>query len=319
MSIEELVEIINTHYNNIYGHPLIPVAHRGPEMKKKIDLLYSSLISKNNNDIFEFYATTVLSYIYRSFNFAPSVDLIGSPKFIKTVLERYDRLNKYTVSEQYMLQNLQPLKKRTQGLFFGYTYNEMTLFSPNQAPEISLVKIMLERDNKDSFTPSELIIDLLDKVFFNCLGNNYNEEIHGRASELITDYAWLDKVLDLKKYFNKKLYDSHNAKNIYEAMGYKITFPLGKIKIGYCEALLWLRGLKQNDQDVINLLVASSGLKLVDLKEVAQYIDSNLRSIQTGIGSQEWPKLKQAMMQTELPKAQRRLIEFRTKGEKNEK
>lgn len=318
--MNDLIKILNEIYYKTYGHPVIGNT-MSPKVKDNLEMLFGVLNSVKpledhiQTNVFSYYISTVIAYLHRSFDFNPTLSHICSNKFTN-IIDKYKTGREVLPSENFMLQPLHPIKKRVQGKFFGYDFDAIKSFSPKDSSSIYLVRAVLERKDR-SFAPSDLLIELLDRVVFLCLGNNYIIELYNKSTELFTAYGWLQEVVNLKNYYLKKKKEL-GEKELYDALGYNLKIPIGKIKVSYCEALLWMKGLQSNDSFMISMVQkCTKQPEGYSHQDLAKEIGVKLLEVRNGISKAEWPYLRTALFEIELPKAKTRLITFK-KGAYNE-
>jgi hypothetical protein len=320
--MKKTIEEIDRIYQDVYGHPIFTdgVSQKN---KKHIDNLLGALCSVPlqeghiRNDVAKYYGTVAIAYMHRSFAFHPTIPLMCSQKIIDMVIGRYNKGYPILEAELFMTKlPLKSLRKKKQGLFFGYSFDEIDGFSHESSDFVLASHVMLRRGS-GNVKPSLSVLKTLDRAIFLSLGNNYIQE-HRKVSYknyngfgLETDYITIARMLVLKDQLAAQCKDI-KATDIYSDLGYNLITTMGTSKVNLCELLIWKNGIRQKDLPLIRYIQEKTKVYNIDLSEL---VEECLQTINTSIPKHELKYVYQAVTEAELNKTVEQILSAAQKGE----
>lgn len=303
----ELEEI----YEQVYEHPIFTDSLT-IKNRKYIDALagpiYNTPLNTGDtiNDLVKYVATVNIAYLNRTYDFHPTIPLLCSPKIADVAIKRYQGGIPILDAERYMTsQNFNPMRKRSHGLFFGYSFAEITSFTKESSMGL-LCNLVLNR-GLDA-PPTLSVMKVLDKVLYLSLGNNFLEESKKArgmpySQDLISNYAYIDNIHTLQNYLRTQKITKTEA-GVLDDLGYVLSTKLGNVTVDICDLLIWRSALKNRDIQITKTIQKKTNVTNINL----EIIEDSIKEIKYGLPEDERSMVIQIIIQSELPLALKRSL-----------
>ena len=189
--------------------------------------------------------------------------------------------------------------------FFKYSFDEVRNFAYNQTLQ-AVARHNLDLFQNGKLMPSAYLLQVVDRMFFCLLGNNYMQEASGRPDErLMATETELNAWFDFHTFLQAAV-RRQEAENLLELFGYFETEKkIGKGVFNLCELLLINQRLAANDvgfiTGVMNLIRPSYVQNSVEV--LARRIDGAIKELQDQVAPEEWGVFGPVLLETERPKS----------------